>query len=216
LRKTIKRLQGCLGSLRGLERRVLVLRAGVGAGPPRTRSRVARRLDLSTRRVTRLERRGVRRLRSLAGAGRCGGAASPGGAALAAEGALIATALHGLKALFGDGPWADRTVVKAWRQSFGGQGPDEAATDIKKQWLAAPPGVSILVTLLLIASCLSLLGLAVRRGAPAHRPAFLITRRGRRRGAAGRRVDQPRRALVTTRSSSEVAADGSEPPGSVR
>jgi hypothetical protein len=43
--------------------------------------------------VIRLERRGVRRLRSLAGAGRCGGATSPGKAALSVEAAPIATAL---------------------------------------------------------------------------------------------------------------------------
>jgi DNA-directed RNA polymerase sigma subunit (sigma70/sigma32) len=47
-----------LASLSGLERRVLVLRAGVGVGSPRTRSRVAHQLGLSTRRVIRLERRG--------------------------------------------------------------------------------------------------------------------------------------------------------------
>ena len=76
LRATVRRLQDCFGALSALERRVLVLRAGVGAGPPRTRFRVARRLDLSMRRVTRLERRGVRTLRRLAGAGRCGAAAS--------------------------------------------------------------------------------------------------------------------------------------------
>jgi hypothetical protein len=161
LRKTVDRLQGCLGGLGRLERRVLVLRAGVGAGPPRTRSRVARRLDLSTRRVTRLEHRGVHRLRSLAGAGRCG-AAALSGAARVADGAPIATVVPGLKALLEAGPPADRTEVKAKRQSSGGQGPGEAATDIKEQWLAAPAGVSILLTLLLIASCLGFLAVTAR------------------------------------------------------
>ena len=162
MRKTVQRLQGCLGSLSGLERRVLVLRAGIGAGGPRTRAQVARRLDVSARRVTRLEHRGMRALRGLAGAGRCGGAGSPGGAVLAADGTPIAMAPHGWKALSGAGPRVNRTEVKAERQSSRGRGPDEAATGVKERWQAASSGVSILVTLLLIASSLSLLGLAVR------------------------------------------------------
>jgi hypothetical protein len=60
LRTTVRRLQDCLGGLSRLQRRVLVLRAGIGAGPARSRARVARRLDVSVRRVARTERRGLR------------------------------------------------------------------------------------------------------------------------------------------------------------
>jgi Sigma-70, region 4 len=69
LRQVVGRLRGCLDGLPMLERRVLVLRAGVGPGGPRSRTRVARALDLTPRRVARLERRGLRHLR---GSGRDG------------------------------------------------------------------------------------------------------------------------------------------------
>jgi hypothetical protein len=75
LRETVTRRQACLGDLTRPERRVLVLRAGVGAGPPLSRTRVARRLDFSRARVARLERAGLRRLR-----GTCTGTAPSAGA----------------------------------------------------------------------------------------------------------------------------------------
>ena len=71
------RLRACLDGLPTLERRVLVLRAGLGPRQPRARARVARALDLSARRVRRLERRGLRRLRGLARGGCGGGAPAP-------------------------------------------------------------------------------------------------------------------------------------------
>jgi hypothetical protein len=61
----------CLDDLSPAQRRVLTLRAGVGAGPPRSRGGVARRLNITVRRVVRLERTGLRRLRTLAGSGGC-------------------------------------------------------------------------------------------------------------------------------------------------
>jgi hypothetical protein len=65
LRRLVLDLPACVQRLNTLQRRVLVLRAGVGAGAPRSRRSVARRLDLSVRRVTRVERSGMRRLRAL-------------------------------------------------------------------------------------------------------------------------------------------------------
>ena len=53
LRRTVTRLRACLDGLPTLERRVLVLRAGLGPGRPRARARVARVLDLSGARVRR-------------------------------------------------------------------------------------------------------------------------------------------------------------------
>jgi hypothetical protein len=73
LRRLVLALPACVQRLSTIERRVLVLRAGVGAGAPRSRGAVARQLDLTVRRVTRVERAGVRRLRTL---GRSDGCAS--------------------------------------------------------------------------------------------------------------------------------------------
>ena len=71
LRKTVATASRCLSDLSPAQRRVLVLRAGVGPGPPRSRGGVAKRLKISTRRVIRLERTGLTRLRTLAKRGAC-------------------------------------------------------------------------------------------------------------------------------------------------
>jgi hypothetical protein len=75
LRRTVKRLSGCLDVIGTAPRRVLVLRAGVGPRSPQTRQAVAERLDTTVRHVARTERRGLRGLRRAARAGRCGSAA---------------------------------------------------------------------------------------------------------------------------------------------
>jgi hypothetical protein len=61
------------------------MRAGVGAGPPRSRGGVAKRLRISERRVARLERTGLRRLRSLDRAGACAPPAAETAVAVAAD-----------------------------------------------------------------------------------------------------------------------------------
>ena len=71
LRTTVKTASRCLDDLSTPQRRVLKLRAGLGAAP-RSRRGVARRLDITVRRVTRLERTGLSRLRTLTGQGACG------------------------------------------------------------------------------------------------------------------------------------------------
>ena len=71
LRTTVKTASRCLDDLSTPQRRVLKLRAGLGASP-RSRRGVARRLDITVRRVTRLERTGLSRLRTLTGQGACG------------------------------------------------------------------------------------------------------------------------------------------------
>jgi len=141
LRTTVRRLQGCFGALSDLERRVLVLRAGIGSGPPRTRSQVARRLDVSTRRVTGLERRGVRTLRGASGAGRCGaGGGGESTTAAAVEGPRLAAGLQGLRGLIGPGPSTDRTEVKGERKSSGGGEPSESesAATLEQRVTALP------------------------------------------------------------------------------
>ena len=71
LRETVAKTSGCLDDLSSAQRRVLTLRSGVGAADPTSRRGVARRLDISVRRVTRLERSGLKRLRSLGANGGC-------------------------------------------------------------------------------------------------------------------------------------------------
>lgn len=65
LRSVVKRLSGCLGRVGHTERRVLVLRAGVGDARALSRAAVARRLEIPSGRVARAERHGIRRLRAL-------------------------------------------------------------------------------------------------------------------------------------------------------
>jgi hypothetical protein len=67
----VVQLQGCLARVPRLERRVLVLRAGVGIAHTRSRAQVARITGLRRARVARLERRGLRKLRALARSGAC-------------------------------------------------------------------------------------------------------------------------------------------------
>jgi hypothetical protein len=91
LARVVAGLRGCLGQLPREQRRVLVLRAGVGPRPGLSRSQVARRLGLGVAQTRRIERRALRRLGALDGAGRC----VAGGGAVT-SGALLASAAFGL------------------------------------------------------------------------------------------------------------------------
>jgi hypothetical protein len=71
LRRAVVRLQGCLARVPRAERRVLVLRAGIGIAHTRSRATVARITGLRRSRVARLERRGLHHLRALGRAGAC-------------------------------------------------------------------------------------------------------------------------------------------------
>jgi Sigma-70, region 4 len=79
LRALVLRLRGCMGKLPRAERRVLILRAGIGIGHVRTRRQVARLTHLRRGTVARLERRGLRQLRALGRSGGCaaGSTSSP-------------------------------------------------------------------------------------------------------------------------------------------
>ena len=70
-----------------------MLRAGVGAGPPRSRGGVAKRLGITERRVIRLERTGLSRLRSLTRSGNCVPPARTGTSTEGAVAPLAAAAL---------------------------------------------------------------------------------------------------------------------------
>jgi hypothetical protein len=87
----VQRLSGCLDDLSNRQRRVLELRAGVGEASPRTRTGVARVLDLRVKRVRRIERRGLRRARELDRAGACAAAATGGGGPILRTGSLAGT-----------------------------------------------------------------------------------------------------------------------------
>ena len=89
LRETVADTSGCLDDLASAQRRVLVLRAGVGAGPPHSRGGVAKRLHISRTRVATLERTGLRRLRTLDRAGAC---SPPAGQTVAAADVAPGTA----------------------------------------------------------------------------------------------------------------------------
>jgi hypothetical protein len=80
LRAILSKLEGCFYALSRLERRVLVLRAGLDGRRPHSRSGVAKRLNISRKGVRRTERRGLRRLRRAARSDGCAVRARASGA----------------------------------------------------------------------------------------------------------------------------------------
>jgi len=68
----VLRLTGCLDTLPTFQRRVLVLRTGIGDTNPASRRQVARRLGANVKTVGRAETRGLRSLRRTSGDGGCG------------------------------------------------------------------------------------------------------------------------------------------------
>src|SRR5256885_671285 len=71
LRAEVKRLRGCLGVLPELDRHLIQMRAGID-GPALTRRAAAKELSISVTRAHRIERRGLRAMRSASRQGRCG------------------------------------------------------------------------------------------------------------------------------------------------
>jgi hypothetical protein len=86
LRETVRRLARCLGQLPDELRLVLQLRTGIGTPHPLTRVAVATYLHTSAKRVTRMERRALRLLRSAARTNACGRGAVAGDARFALAG----------------------------------------------------------------------------------------------------------------------------------
>jgi MYXO-CTERM domain-containing protein len=76
LRRDVDRFSGCLDALPGVEGPLLAIRAGIGSAAPASLSDAARRLGISTRRATRVQRRGLRHLRAAGRSGACGAGAS--------------------------------------------------------------------------------------------------------------------------------------------
>jgi hypothetical protein len=73
LRRAVFRLQGCLGALSSMEKRVLVLRSGFGGAGTKTEGEVAGSLGIRIALVQKLERRGLQDLRAAATSGGCQG-----------------------------------------------------------------------------------------------------------------------------------------------
>lgn len=94
LRRSMPALGGCLGFATPFQRRVLILRSGLGPGPPLTRRATARRLERSSRSVARAEHAGLRRLRSARRTSGCGSGALAGARVGYAIAALFAAAGH--------------------------------------------------------------------------------------------------------------------------
>jgi hypothetical protein len=141
----VRALSGCLGTLSDRQRRVLVLRAGAGPRHPLSRRAVARRLHIPLRRVVRIERRGLRHLKRLAGHGGCGGAsgagasASPGATAgtTAASPSSYTTAVGGTAGTASGGGTA--TDAKS---GITGEGGGTAQSGVKDAFVASPPAIA--------------------------------------------------------------------------
>jgi len=170
LRRAVRRLHACLDGLPTLERRVLVLRSGLGPREPRPRARVARVLDVSRAEVGRLERRGLRRLRGLARGGCGGGRSTDGGAAAPATGEPIGL---GAATVLASAPLEEaRVEVKGEQESSrdtdrGGPEPKRAPPPSPKSKLpglilGAKAGGTDLTIPLLVLAALVAIGFAAR------------------------------------------------------
>jgi hypothetical protein len=162
LERTVTRLRGCLSSLAAGERRVLVLRAGLGLRAPMSRVRVAQRLRLGVTRVRQIERRGLRRLGA---AGRAGSCSPAGAAATSPRILLLAASLPTSAPVSPTGAHrASDTVGRSEVKGVSAHG----------SYRAPVPGVSLplvghsrdLLLLLVIAAAVVALGFLVRRELP--------------------------------------------------
>jgi Sigma-70, region 4 len=128
IRRTLKRHSECRFLLTTRERRILRLHLGLGDRKARSRQAVARRLDTSTGRVRRAERRAVVKLRR---AGRSGICDSPGLTAASFGLGGNGPAADLAAALIGEGGTAPDGGVLGARGSGdrGGDSPDAPAGD---------------------------------------------------------------------------------------
>jgi hypothetical protein len=147
LRRTVRRLRACLGGLPALERKVLVLRSGLGPRHARSRAQVARTLDLSPRRVRRVERRALRRLRE--GCARRPAAVPSEPAALAPAAPAFARTVLAATTFAAPSGEPDRQAVKGEHQSSRdsapsrSSGPEPALAPPAKPRPGRPPAAAI-------------------------------------------------------------------------
>jgi hypothetical protein len=124
LRRKVHRLAPCLDEVSSLERRVLVLRSGLGRRRPHSRGATAKRLGISVQRTARAERRGlagIARANRASGCGYGGGGSSSGvgGFAVIAESAPIVAQAIGIAPT----PSRDRQAVEGQEESGFADGP---------------------------------------------------------------------------------------------
>lgn len=105
LKATVARFQGCLADLPSTQRQLLELRTGLGPLDPLAPKAAAARLHIAPSRVTQIERRALRELRSAGSTGGC----SRMGQIVAGVGAFIARGIGGT----GSGPGASSGVLGA-------------------------------------------------------------------------------------------------------
>jgi hypothetical protein len=174
----VHRLAGCLDELRYASRRVLMLRSGYGPGAPLSRSQVVDRLDLAARRVKRLERRGLRRLRTLQRQVGCGGnaasstvAGSTGDTRFAPRPGVLEDTSGGSDGGVGNGGVAGAFRTGLATPAFAVEdifesSPDSSSSSSSKPpaWFVQQPSDGIGIwSLLAFVAGLGLLGFAVRR-----------------------------------------------------
>jgi hypothetical protein len=132
-RRKIRRLAPCFYALSGFESRVLSLRAGLRGSRPQSRGYVARRLDVSRRRVHRTERRGLRKLQRTNSSDRCAFASGQRHHGLAVA----------VRMLVGAPVADDALVVAASEESLGGDRGEVAGTQASSDPDAAGIAVSL-------------------------------------------------------------------------
>ena len=186
LQATVEELSGCLYAVSAFERRVLVLRTGLGGKQWLSRGQVARRLDATRAGVWRAERRGVRGLRQAARTDGCGESSSLDGPASAAglaipvlatvDRAIAGQALRALNDLDGR-QLADEGGVAGFQASGVGRTASASAEDRDgSTWL--------LIFLSLVLGALALLGSLSTRGGGHPSVAAFLPHKPRRRRAA--------------------------------
>jgi hypothetical protein len=158
LERTVARLSACLDDLGARERRVLALRAGLGPRPALSRPRVASRLGLGVAQTRRIERRALRSLGALDGAGRCGGGTGLVAplALFGAAGVLVPTSAGAVRS-----DAAPRSAVGGVSASGVGAGGDNGSG--LGDALPPPLGRGSDWTLLILLMLLAMVGLLVRR-----------------------------------------------------
>jgi hypothetical protein len=219
LRETVAAANSCLGELDPAQRRVITLRAGVGPGPPRSRGGVAKRLDISVRRVVRLERAGLKRLKSLTENGRCvpleqgSGTATAGVVAAGSLSAIVTSGKSGNDTDKSKSPKGGRDGSGSGRDEGGsstgnggeGTGDDRggvAGRSITSLPVAAGSGASWLIILV----ALVLLALAARTLVP------MLLRRRRDRQLAETYMNAPQRATFVAPVATPTAEPVAEEP----
>jgi hypothetical protein len=168
LRRAVARLSGCLDTIGGMQRRVLVLRTGIGAARPHSRRAVAERLHATVRHVARAERNGLRALRRSARAGRCGTAVS--GVAPAAPDGAPPPSATGAGAADPDSRAADRPAVSGVQEEFRSSDPPDApATLLPSPADADEPPMLLLLAAAFLAGFAAVWAFERRRGSASRR-----------------------------------------------